>query len=305
MSLACWQTLFMHLLVTSSLSGGGPSVYWSDLLQFAMTGSLILVAGQLLVASLVLVCGPGGFWLRLAVYWGFMGWLMGTCAAGAILSDWLGRWLESLAAQSGWLIHDSYTTFTPGGAIPAAATLPIFLLAFQAPFWILRVVAGWRLQRTAGNLPTDSEHPAAESLSIRNLMEATAIVAVGLGLLQLADRFTAQAQRGNHLFSMLAGAGAITVCAFIVGLPLSGLFLRSVPLRVAWAITLATAVFCTAGFSVLILAANGGSEFWRALAGLFFGFLVLFGSQALALTILRQYGWRLVGRSRQATTHPA
>lgn len=288
--------LEIHLILHSgpfSLAGRGVS--WFDFLSFATTATMLLVGVQLLVANLVLVCGPGRFWLRLAAHGGFVVWLVGSLAAGFVVSYWLRLWLESFHSQSGVLIHDTYITYG-FGAISSVATLPIILLAIQFPYWLVRILAGWRLQRVGVDESPTEQHLKAESLSIRNLLEATTIVAVCLGLLQLADQYTPQATPGTHLLSILAIAGVVVALVFILGLPFLGLFLRGVELRIAWAITLATAVFCTAGLAVVALAFGPVSEFWRTIATTFFGFLVLFSSQALALSLLRLYGWRLVGR---------
>ena len=303
LSLACWPMLKIHLILHSgpySLVGGGVSAF--DFLNFATTATMLLVAVQLLVASLVLVCGPGTFWLRLATYAGFIFWLVGSLAAGFVVSYWLRIGLESVHLRSNVFIHDTNITFG-GGGLSLAGTLPIILLAIQFPYWLVRTLAGWRLQRVGADEPPTERNLKAESLSIRNLLEATAIVAVSLGLLQLADQHTPQATPGTHLLSILAIAGVVAALVFILGLPFLGLFLRGVELRIAWAITLATAVFCTAGLAIVALAYGSGSEFWRTIATTFFGFLVLFSSQALALSLLRLYGWRLVGRGKPSTAN--
>lgn len=294
LSVACWMVFQLYLIMAQGPYSPAQNTFWMELLQFATIASYELIAVQLLVASLILACGPGRFWLRLATYWGAIGWLAGSCAASFWLSRWLMRYLDHWQMQSGILVHDSYVDIAPGGIISAAATLPMVLLAVQSPYWLLRVIGNGRLQRLGAGEPITLEMPTTESLSIRNLLEATTIVAVSLGLLQLADRFAAQAQPGTHLLSMLAISGGASVGAFIVGLPFTALFLRNVQLPVAWAITVGTALGCAAAFSVALLMLGGA--FSRMFINLFSGFLMLFGSYALALTVLRKYGWRLADR---------
>ena len=293
LSIACWPVLQMHLLMQSAL--GNPSdLFWQYLLQFTLAGSILLIAAQLLVASLILGCGPGPFWLRLAAYWGALGWLAGSLGGSFLLYPWLLRWLEQVQMRNGILVHDSFYKTEPGGLITVAATAPLILLAIQLPYWVLRASGGGRLVRLTADAPA-AENSGSESLSIRNLLAATAIVAVSLGLLQLADRHSGHEVAGTHQFTVLLASGLAALGSLIGGTPFAVLFLRKVSINVAWAVTVGAALCCATAFSSLGLLFDD-RIFWQAFVAALFCFLILFGSQGIALTVLRQAGWRLISR---------
>jgi hypothetical protein len=319
--------LYVHYVVTSSISGAGTGNVWVEALQFAMMAAFVLFFVQLVVVSLVLACGPGWFWRRMVVYWGVVAWLAGSYGGSILLGYGLGRWLERWQT-AGWFIHDSDSMYTWGAMFSVVASLPLILLGIQASFWFLRVVVGLRLQRTVAAEPNPSEYPVVESLSIRNLFESTAIVAVSLALLQMADQLSVSAQRqaaieqqqlatapqqmamqqisepkpapGTYLFSMLAAAGYSAGGVFIAGVPFAMLFLSNVRMRLAWATTIGVTLFCTSAMALLTLMMGTGSEFWLVTTEFSFAFVVLFTSYSLALSLLRLYGWRLVGRKARA-----
>ena len=62
-----------------------------------------------------------------------------------------------------------------------ACSLPLILLAVQMPLWALRIYAGWRIV-----LPASDAQPPGH-LSIRDILQATVVVAVAVSLLRLAS----------------------------------------------------------------------------------------------------------------------
>lgn len=126
-------------------------------------------------------------------------------------------------------------------------------------------------------------------------MEATAVVALTLALLQVADHPAEEMYPNRQMVDLLLGSGMVALVVTFVGLPLAIIFLRGIDLAAGWAITIAFVVLFTIGLAITVMVTGGGNDVVRMLANVSLGLSVLFGFQALALTLLRLYGWRLAG----------
>jgi hypothetical protein len=64
----------------------------------------------------------------------------------------------------------------------ALLCLPLFFIAIQAPLWVPRTLAGWRIERPQLSQATRQRSP----VTLRHIMLATTVVAVSLALARLA-----------------------------------------------------------------------------------------------------------------------
>jgi hypothetical protein len=294
LSIACWQVWHLHLVINSTF-GGGATSFWTDAVQYGGILAMLLLLVQLALASLLFVAGPGKFWTRLAVYSAVISWIAGCIFASAVLSIWFMHWLERVNSQS-WIMHDAYSNLTAYDAVRAASSLPMLLLGMQLPLWFVRILAGWRLTQSATTLSEDDD-VTSNSLSIRDLLVATAVVATSLSLLQFAERLDMkQTDESIYHIVVLCGSAVCGTAMLLGGIPLAALFLRRIQLRIAWAVTLIAALSCALILALILRAAGATGDVVSLLiacAGLF----PLFASYALGLSLLRGYGWRLERRA--------
>ena len=129
-----------------------------------------VIAGEIAALSSVLVWTNGNFLLRL-----------------------LGVWLSTVVAFCAWCLGP-LTFQSPGGPFESddfpmefvivGAALPLISLALQLPQWWMRIYLHWRIVRA----DRASEAPARESLSIRDILIGTAVVAVTLTVTRFSSR---------------------------------------------------------------------------------------------------------------------
>ena len=174
----CLACDFLMVPVVSSISG--PTHAWVVPLAMGIVGC-VLAQGCLLAAFLAWSDAP--FYWRLGIHW--------LIAAGLYLV-----WLVGLALAL------SRDLAAPHVAATVALGVPLVSVAAQFPLWLARQFWGWRLVRDGradipvchppaadkNVRPTDCHDDIApdRKLAIRDLMLATAVVAVSLALARLA-----------------------------------------------------------------------------------------------------------------------
>jgi hypothetical protein len=284
---------------------------WLPVLSLLMLAAVALIPPQAMLATLCLTWSTGAFWRRLLTHW-----LIVLAAFGAFLCGIPLYWLGSIGHG---LLNGKYDSlFSDLSGSPKLdyqywrefqfmlaylSSLPMVLLGAQLPFWVLRCFTGYRLERLgpAGESGTEPKRPLpADALSIKDIMLATALIAVSLALLQFSDRVfhvpgTAPRQL---LFAMLIVTAVTVLVSFLAGLPLALLFLGRLSLADAWGISLAYAGLG----SLLVFAAdlyfapgaNQPEQFGYICLLVYVGVV----AYAAGLTMLRQSGWRLAGRAR-------
>jgi hypothetical protein len=168
--------------------------------------------------------------------------------------------------------------------------LPLFLLAAQAPMWIMRFWFRWRIvARDDGT----SRH--FEPLRIGGLLVATAVVSLAMGALRLSESLRAPA--GNsRLIGLVFAAFVIMVISVVTVLPAVLACLRARRLLLALALAFVATATVPAGFLALMMMIEGRRAPWQAfvlglgLAGVYFVYLTA------PLLIARRRGCRLLCR---------
>lgn len=305
--------LTMVSLIFSGLfpvgSAGGPppppppSRMWIPVLTYLGIGLVSLVPAQGLLATICLTLSSGGLWRRLAIYW--------LIALGGLACFFAGIPLFVLGSVAfAWLKGDA-ETLDPSGIdseafwrdswqfLAYSSQMPMILLGVQLPFWCLRFLGGYRLNYDGPLAETNA--PEHEPLSIMDLMLATAIVAITLGLLQMGDRAIAVAEgeaSNAFLFLVLIVAAIFFGISLVVAVPLALLFLSRVSLAVVWGVALVAAGLGAVGVFGLMEAIGFTGNRTEQLG---INCLVAYGASvgyALGLTALRRAGWRIAFRNR-------
>jgi hypothetical protein len=266
--------------VLSSLQG--PSRDIAAAFAFGIVGC-VLAQGCLLAAWLVWSDGP--FLQRLATHWFIAVLLYAT-------------WLVGLVLATGGRGEASHVGAT------VALGVPLISIAAQLPLWLTRQVFGWRLVREQfplaerqGPQPEPTPEP---SLTIRDLMVATLVVAASLALARLA----APAD-GKPVWPIWAFA--CTVAGFVSTislLPAAVFLLRQRPLRrgLVW-----SAIYAASWIALVWIVV--AAQWWFApqslipralyigLSSLMFTFAA---TLTLAATIAKGRGYRLTSRPRRS-----
>jgi hypothetical protein len=293
----CWILLWRAILGNIFGNRSWTEELYVRSLEHGMLVCCYLVIVQIIVLSLLLTWSEGRLWVRLLVYWSCVVGLSSCVVGGLWFSTPLERWLEGRRSPADPYMHD--TTISITDEWWGIAAIPLLLLAFQFPFWMIRGLLGWRLQRTPVATENTPGTTQRESLSIGDLLTGTAIVAVCLGLLRLGSSHerSGDGTSGREFLVELAISAvviALALCATAV--PLAALFLRDFRRATAWGAALLMAVFGT----LVVYAAGWQSTTpalrWQALFNCGFGALTLILAYGGGLTLLRRSGWRLVWR---------
>lgn len=267
-----------------------PIPVWLPLLQWLSFILTLLIPVQVFFVTLCFTWSPGSYWRRFVQHWS-------TVLAGVLL------------LLAGVVLVAAPELFKQVGDLKALqreitnlaavfASLPILLLGVQTPFWLARYFFGCRLERAhAANQPEATM--LNDSLTLRDLFVATALIGLSLGLLQFSDGVNAEAGNTKQafLFMMLLAAAICGGISLVVGLPLAILFLALSDLRLAWGMTLAAAGSFGVGFFCV-------SHFYftptpkpaETLASCCLLIYVVSSGIGLGLTLLRHSGWQMVTR---------
>jgi hypothetical protein len=266
---------------------------WQYLLFFC--GCLVVV--QAIVLSLLFAWSEGRFWVRLLVYWSCVIGIAGCVSGGIWFCTPLASWLDSRHSSADPYIHDTQIGTT--NEWWGVAAIPLLLLFFQFPFWIIRGLLGWRLHQPPIVTETISGSGPRESLSIGDLLTGTAIVAVCLGLLRLGpvQNKTGDGTSGREFLVELAiSAVLIWLTLSATAVPLAALFLREFRRSTAWLAALLVSAFCTLVVYAAVWQSTTPADRWQALFDCLFGVLTHILAYCGCLTLLRRRGWRLVWR---------
>lgn len=306
--------LFMVIvdLVFSGLFGN-PQSPAKEFLPLLIGVELILLGffpAQALLLTLGLAWSSGSWWRRTAAHWLAVLAAIGTVLAGIplfwlllLIHDWVTGDLEAGFRAGGplnWNVDSGSFWEQVWGITATICALPMILLAIQAPFWLIRLFAGWRLERQAiEHDESPRELPGAESLSIKDLMLTTAVVAASLSLLQFADRVITRETDETlaFLFATLIIAGICVVVSLLTAVPLVLLFFSRYSLQLCWGATLFATGACAVAIFALSEAVSPTTnplDQFGAICALAYGYTC---GSAAGLTLLRRSGWRLRGRN--------
>lgn len=201
-----WSSLHSHVALSAYQASTTPSTLLLEVLQFVSLFAPMLIGTQLMVASLVLCCGPARFGWRLLEFGIAFGPIVvtavGGVAAAYVVDNCLAAWRNGT-----WVVADVHLTeFDGPDLLQVAATVPMLLLGFQAPFWLLRSIPGWTLQRRESSTAAS---PISETFSIRHLLLATTLVAVSLALRHQPGNWTDALVRYSWGHRVSRGAGNV------------------------------------------------------------------------------------------------
>jgi len=268
----------------------------------ALTGCVCLVLVQVALASFCLALGPGAYWQRLAVY----AIVLGT----SLFCWWLGH-LLSFFIESDVLIFGTFINGRPvelnaPSSLQYFCSLPIVALGFQSPFWFSRVLHGWRL------LPPPSSAsqgmPQNERLSMRDLLVATAIIAVCLAIARLPTSLEDTGAE-DALFITVGYGCAFAIQTYLTASPLLVIFFRTTELPRAWSLALGFALLIATVVSLAIGASLPAgmplSLNWQPFVGATLIAILYTAGISVGLTILRYYGWTLARRGNDRLLHQA
>ncbi|QDU27972.1 hypothetical protein ETAA8_30640 [Anatilimnocola aggregata] len=298
-SLFCWQTLAMHFVASTQFSNPYNYSFGFALLASGSLLVYLLIMVQATLASLVLAGSTGTLWPRLTAYWLVIAGIAASLCASYPFASWFGTWLESLRRPADPFSHDFYLSVPWSENWPLMATIPILLLGFQAPFWFMRVVFGWRLQRSDERPVGTIACGSTDKLSLRDLLLATTIVALSLGLLQFSktcSQEVAVSQSDSRITTLLFSS-IIALFVLMIAVPLTALFLRGGRLSIAWAANLAGSMGLAVVYA-FYASWSFSQDLWQMLL---IGCLAIFSltvTYACGLHLLRWHGWRLAGRAK-------
>ncbi len=243
------------------------------------TGAL---AAELALATIWLVWGSGSFLRRLVVHWSVGFGLYCAWAFGFALA---------------------FSNEMAVGEVPKAwatvlCSLPIVSLAAQLPLWPLRTHFGWRI-----DVPrSDSALAPPQSLSIRDIILATAVTSISLAALRLMPQWGQGAVSAGYWAAWAIAVLCIVGVSALVLLPAIFLVFRLSDLSAA------TAALCGYGvaawlITILIGSALGGSPPAEAVFAIAFCYASFTATLAMPLLIARSRGYELTfARERERGT---
>jgi hypothetical protein len=241
----------------------------------------ILAQGSLLAAWLV--WGDAPFSRRLLWHWMIAGCLCGVWLIGLALARPPGEFGEA-------------------SGLTVALTVPVVSLGAQFPFWVARLLFGWRLVRVTA--PSAAPASAEQPLTIRDLLLATFLVAASFGVARLSP-----AAQQEEEFRVAWGVFMVAAAtfSFVAILPAAAILLRPRPFAraVQYSLYLAAAPITLLWSAVAIIRFFGLGNLppWFAFVGLTLLILAYAGTAILAAAVARDHNYQLTwGRSRAGIT---
>jgi hypothetical protein len=277
-----------------------PAKSWLPVLSLLFGCGLALVPAQALLATVCLILGPGSFWRRLSIYWlVVLAALLSILAGvpifwiGGLIVAWFEGRLDFALQQPFFSTGDQPLGEQIQQALAIPCALPMILLGAQAPFWGLRLLGGRRLERMG------TENGPTESLAIKDLLLATALVAASLTLLQFSDRvFTDEANAAlSFLFGTLIVAGVTLAASLLAGVPLACLFFSRYSLALCWGGALFATGFCSVVVFAIGSALTPTSDPLEQFCTICLLAYCYVTAAATGLTVLRRSGWQLTRRN--------
>lgn len=230
-----------------------------------------LIAGEIAALSTLLVWVNGVFLLRLLVVWS---------AAASYFAFWfLGMLVSPIDGFEREIMIDV--------AIISLAALPLISLSLQLPQWWMRIYLHWRL---VGGEVMGEPRPR-ESLSIRDMLSGTAIVALTL----TATRFTADTQEITPAFwlAWLIALGVLMAVGQFILMPLVLVILRWRSILLALAFTLLAPLAVPLIMGIVSAVNGGGAGPSKAYLLTYLAALGCLATASAPLWIARLAGYRL------------
>jgi uncharacterized membrane protein YqjE len=269
--------MLANLIAFEDYSGGALAFA----VQCCRAISMGVIPLQLVVLSYYAVFSNEAWWFRLALFAG----LFALCSAVGLLG------LYILALMKQWPIDE----WEIESALQTVCLLPLLAFSAQLPFWPLRIFFGWQFVPTSRQGSEATAQPERQShFSILQLMVATAIVAVVLGILRMAPvELTSESDfwTGCAVFASLAIG-----CSLLGGIPLMLCFtgLKSwllaygltvgLPLVIGWSVT---------GYLAWNLNPSAQSAAVFAASMITFFSLTFVLGIAVSLLLLRMHSWTI------------
>lgn len=196
-----------------------PCVLWIDYtvgplatgIRCCLAASMGIIPLQMVVLSYYAVFSSEVWWLRLAIFTG----VIALCAAAGLVG------MSAMVLMTNWHIHENDVQ----NVLQFVCVVPLIAFATQLPFWPLRVYFGWQFMPTnprLGEMTIPTDRPA--QFSIQQMMAATAVVAVVLGLMRMAP--LAGSEESDFWFGCAAMSAAGAACSLLAGIPLILCFTR-------------------------------------------------------------------------------
>lgn len=263
--------------------------------------NMFFIRSQATLLSLCLAWSPGNVWVRFAIY-GSAACVCVLCwFIGALLCPWIAEWY--VAPQFWPYLYGPVVTHRQvwSRLLQIIGELPMILLTVQLPFWLTRVLFGWKLVPKIADPASTAGRQPPDSLSLKNLLAATTSIAICFGLLQLARRTAEFGARemppAEYIHEIIVVSAHRILVLLIAVLPLTFLFLRKYNRHWSWVVTL---VFATAGCGVTMLL-----DRWQSIAAIDAQWILAvtdpefayFISLMAAVQLLSARGWQLAKRA--------
>lgn len=205
----------------------------------------------------------------------------------------LAAWALGLA-----IAQADHPPFNPGvwrEILAILLTLPVIMLAAQLPLWCVRCFFHWRVFHRC-DPARKSPH---ESLAIRDIFIATAVVAVVLSCARLATMVSGELQGEQPMIRILFLAPVTAILSLLTTLPIVVVTLRARWLGSSLPILLAVDAAMVLGVLVLVSAMQGGmaGELAVIIGSTAAGF---FGTLTGVMVIVRRLGYRVYWGRRRA-----
>ena len=258
---------FGNLVIVPLTSGAGPN----DLMIALVFTWLGTVGAQGGLHAVWCVLAPVGFIKRLAV------------GVGTGLILFVSFVLGFVVSERAHLPADYWETVVTG-----LLCLPLMAVAIQSPLWLARVCGGWRILHRADL----SRQSGARTFGIRDILVATAVVALALSAARLAVPDSVSSDDEFLLplaIAVLAAAGI----SMLTTLPVVVATLRTRRMWLVLPAALLLDVVIAIGFGVIMSAIEGYPTPWEVSVGLVFLAGSLFACLAGVLLVVRGFGFRL------------
>jgi hypothetical protein len=243
-----------------------------------------------------------------------MGSLGSTLAQGSLLAAWLvwsdapfsrrllWHWIVAGTLCCIWLIGLALAApphnFREVG-FTVALTVPLVSLGAQLPFWIVRLLFGWRLVRIADS------HAADKPLTIRDLLLATLIVAASFAVARLSPAAQQEEEFRVAWGVFMTAAATVSVIAI---LPAAAMLLRPRPFdrAVKYCLAYASAPIILLWATVAVVRFYGLTNLppWFMFVGMTCLILTYAGTAILAAAVARDRGYLLAWGRKPASFRP-
>ena len=167
--------------------------------------------------------------------------------------------------------------------------LPLLLLAAQAPLWIMRIWFRWRIVHR-----DDGSSTTFQSLRIRDLMIATAVIAMALTAVQISQSIDASSSDGSIVAVAVAALVVMAISAITV-LPSVLATLRSRRLLLAMSVVLSVDIAVVLCYMVILAVFFDAPVLsWETYVGTPIISVGFFVASISPMLIARKLGYRLL-----------